>query len=232
VSDAGIHNDNLAQYTSQYIESGSWKRQRVICILPAGKSVPTRVALAWRSLIFPPNQAAHFIATEGAEVGQAYSDAIAGILAHPELSQWEYLLCVEHDNLPAPDGLIKLIRQMEKHPEYSAIGGLYFTKGEGGVPQIWGDPNDPVTNFRPQPPKAGELVECCGTGQGFTLFRLSMFKDEKIARPWFRTKCSLEEGVGTQDLAFWSEARKHGHRCAIDCAVPVGHLDSSTNVVW
>lgn len=233
MSDAGQHNDNLELSTARYIESGSWKKQRVICILPAGKSIPTRVALAWRNLIIPPNQPAHFVAVDGAEVGQAYSDTIAGILAHPELSTWEYVLCVEHDNLPPPNGLVKLIARMEAHPELSAIGGLYWTKGPEGVPQVWGDSKDPVPNFRPQPPKAGELVECCGTGQGFTLFRLSMFKDERLRKPWFKTVNGIEEpGVGTQDLYFWGDARKYGYRCAIDCAVLVGHLDSNTGVVW
>jgi hypothetical protein len=232
MSDAGIHNDNLAQYTSNYIESGSWKKQRVICMLPAGKSIPTRVALAWRSLFLPPNQPAHFMATEGAEVGEAYSNAIAGILTHPDLSQWEYLLCLEHDNLPPPDGAVKLIKRLEQNPHLSAVGGLYHTKGEGGVPQIWGDPNDPVQNFRPQPPRPGELVECCGLGQGFTMFRLAMFKDERLRKPWFRTVCSLEEGIGTQDLYMWGDARKYGYRAAVDCACLVGHLDPASGIVW
>jgi len=232
VSDAGIKNDDLEKYSREYVESGSWKKQRVITILPAGKHIPTRVALAWRSLFMPPNQPAHFIATEGAEVGEAYSKAIADVLAHPDLGTWEYLLCVEHDNLPPPDGAVKLIKQLEKHPEFAAIGGLYWTKGENGVPQIWGDITDPVPNYRPAAPVPGQLVECYGTGQGFTMFRLQMFKDEKLAKPWFKTKCSMEEGVGTQDLAFWADARKYGYRCAIDCSVLVGHLDSGTNVVW
>lgn len=232
-SDAGIHNDELARWTSQYIESGSWKKQRVICILPAGKSIPTRVALSWRHLMIPPNQAAHFVAVDGAEVGEAYSTAIDQVLAHPELSQWEYLLCMEHDNLPPNDGLLKLIRRMEQHPELSAIGGLYWTKMETGVPQIWGDPTDPVLNYRPMPPKPGELVECCGVAQGFTLFRLSMFKDPKLPKPFFRTYTGLEgHGVGTQDLIFWNEARKLGYRCAVDCGVLVGHLDPATNIAW
>ena len=114
---------------------------------------------------------------------------------------------------------------MELHPEFSAIGGLYWLKGPGGHPQIWGDPSDPVVNFRPQPPDPnGGLVECCGTGMGFTLWRLSMFKDERLRRPWFKTIAG-KEGVGTQDLYFWGDARKHGYRCAIDCSVKVGHYD-------
>ena len=229
MSDAGIRNDSLELSTTTYLEGATWKRQRGICLLPAGKTIPTRVALAWRGMILPPNQPWHFMAIEGEEVGMAYNRAIEQILAHPDLSQWEYILTVEHDNLMPSDGVLKLIKRLDEHPELDCVGGLYWTKGEGGVPQIWGDPKDPVVNFRPQPPVPGELVECCGTGMGFNLWRLDMFK--KLPKPWFETKASAN-GVGTQDLAFWGEARKHGHRCAIDCGVLVGHLDPSTGIVW
>ena len=124
---------------------------------------------------------------------------------------------------PSPAALLKLIARMEKHPEYSCIGGLYWTKGYGGVPQIWGDPRDPVLNFRPQPPVPGQLVECCGTGMGFNLWRLDMFRDPDLRKPWFKTQ--TEGGVATQDLYFWSDARRHGYRCAVDCSVQVGHYD-------
>lgn len=194
-------------------------------LIPAGATIPTKVYLSHCGLVFPPNQAAHRMAAIGMEVGEAFSNSIAEILAHPDLSQWEFLLTIEHDNIPPQDGLVKLIHQMELHPEFSAIGGLYWLKGPNGHPQIWGDPNDPVLNFRPQPPDPnGGLVECCGTGMGFTLWRLSMFKDERLRRPWFKTVAGAE-GVGTQDLYFWGDARKHGYRCAIDCSVRVGHYD-------
>jgi hypothetical protein len=122
---------------------------------------------------------------------------------------------------------------MEKNPHLACIGGLYWTKGFGGQPQIWGDPTDPVTNFRPIPPRAGELVECCGTGMGFNLFRISMFKDKRLRRPWFKTLTGIEgTGQGTQDLYFWGDARKYGYRCAIDCSVLVGHYDFENDYVW
>ena len=120
---------------------------------------------------------------------------------------------------------------MHKHPEYACIGGLYWTKGEGGVPQIWGDAKDPVINFRPQPPVPGELVECVGTGMGFNLWRISMFKDERLRRPWFKTLAGAE-GVGTQDLYFWNDARAAGYRAAVDCSVLVGHYDKTTGINW
>lgn len=222
--ESGRHNVDLIKSTSRIISGGSWKKQRTVMLIPAGATIPTKVYLSHCALVFPPNQAAHRMAAIGMEVGEAFSNAIAEIIGHPELGQWEYLLTIEHDNTPPVDGLVKLIKRMEDHPEFACIGGLYWTKGESGVPQIWGDPKDPVMNFRPQPPVPGQLVECCGTGMGFNLWRLKMFKDERLRRPWFKTVAG-KDGVGTQDLHFWSDARKYGYRCAIDCDVLVGHYD-------
>jgi hypothetical protein len=210
----------------------TWKKTRVVVVVPAGESIPAKVYLSHCSLIFPPNQAHYRILALGQEVGDAYSNCIQAILDHAELSTWEYILTMEHDNAPPPDGLLKLIERMEEHPEFACIGGLYWTKGEGGVPQIWGDVKDPVLNFRPQIPVPNQLVECYGTGMGFNLWRMSMFKDKKLKKPWFRTRASAEEGVGTQDLMFWQEARKHGYRCAIDCGVLVGHYDQANDLMW
>jgi len=224
---SGENNKNLKGTHARLMRGGSWRKQRIVCILPAADLVPAKCVLSWWNLAFPPNQGVVKILALGMEVGDAYSSAIEGVLAHPDLSQWEYILTVEHDNAPPSDGVVKLVEQMENHPEFAAIGGLYFTKGASGVAQIWGDVRDPQLNFRPQPPDPnGGLVECCGTGMGFTLYRMSLFKDERIKRPWFRTLNGKDgQGVGTQDLTMWTEARKYGYRCAIDCSCKTGHYD-------
>ena len=227
----GKHGLDIEKTTARLIRGASWKKQRVVVVIPAGPSIPAKVALTHWNLIFPPNNGVIRILAQGMEVGEAYSAAIEQVITHPELKDWEYLLTLEHDNCPPSDGLLKLIEKMDEHPEYSCIGGLYFTKGETGVAQIWGDPKDPVMNFRPMPPEDNELIECCGTGMGFNLWRLSMFKDEKLRKPWFKTIAGTE-GVGTQDLYAWSDFRKHGHRCAVDCSVKVGHFDTSTEICW
>lgn len=211
---------------ARLIKGASWKRQRIVVIVPAGDSIPAKVYLSHVNLAFPPNNGVVRILAQGMEVGEAYTSAIEQVLAHPDLKDWEYLLTLEHDNAPPADGVVKLIEQMEAHPEFACIGGLYFTKGYGGVAQIWGDPSDPVLNFRPQVPRETGLQECCGTGMGFNLWRLSMFRDGKLRRPWFKTLNGSDgTGIGTQDLYFWADARKHGYRCAIDCEVRVGHYD-------
>lgn len=230
---AGAHNADLSKSRIRLAKTGAWKKQRIVVIVPAGEKIRAEAALSWIGLAFPPNNGAVRILAQGLEVGEAYSQTIENVLAHPDLSTWEYILTLEHDNIPPVDGVVKLVEQMEQHPEYACIGGLYFTKGEGGVPQIWGDPKDPVVNFRPQlPDPNGGLVECCGTGMGFNLWRMSMFKDKALRKPWFKTLNGKGgEGVGTQDLFFWGDARKHGYRCAIDCSVKVGHIDD-TGFIW
>jgi len=228
----GEHNRDLAKTSARLIKGSSWKKQRIVVILPSADMMSSKVALTHWNLIFPPNNGVVRILAQGMEVGHAYSEAIQGILDHPDLSQWEYILTLESDNTPPQDGVIKLLEKMEAHPEFACVGGLYFTKGEGGCAQIWGDPKDPVLNFRPQIPDVnGGLVECCGTGMGFNLWRISMFRDERLRRPWFKTLAGAE-GVGTQDLYFWGDARKYGYRCAIDCSVRVGHYDINTDTNW
>lgn len=229
--DFGRHNADPDMSRGRILQGASWKKQRIVVMIPSASMMPAKVALSHWNMIFPPNQAVYRMLCLGMEVGDAYSQAIEQVLAHPDLSQWEYILTVEHDNIPPPDGVLKLIERMDTHPELACIGGLYWTKGEGGVPQIWGDPSDPVLNYRPQPPQPNTLQECCGTGMGFNLWRLSMFKDPRLRKPWFKTIAGVE-GVGTQDLYAWNDFRKHGYRCAIDTSVLVGHYDHQADICW
>ena len=227
----GINNADLNNTGARLIKGASWKKQRIVCVIPADAMIPAKVALSLWNLIMPPNNGCVRILAQGMEVGEAYSSAIAQVLAHPQLNDWEYLLTIEHDNLPPQDGVLKLLETLEARPELACVSGLYFTKGEGGCAQICGDPNDPILNYRPQVPRPETVQECCGTGMGFAVWRLSMFKDERIEKPWFKTEKG-PGGVSTQDLAFWSKARKFGHRCAVDTRVKVGHLDSQSGMVW
>lgn len=227
----GKHNGDMAGTSARLLKGGSWKRQRVIVVLPADAMIPAKVALSHWNLIFPPNNGVVRLLALGMEVGDAYSKAIESVLAHPDLKDWEFLCTLEHDNLPPQDGVLALIETLENHPEFSAASSLYFTRGEGGVAQAWGDPRDPQLNFRPQVPRVNEIMEVCGIGMGMAIFRLSMFKDARLAKPWFKTQKG-PGGVSTQDLAFWSDARKYGYRCCVDCRVRTGHMEISTGMIW
>lgn len=227
----GKHGFDLSKTSERLRKDGAWKKQRIVVIMPADKLMSVRVALSHMNLIFPPNNAVYRMITVGAEVGSAYSETIEAVLASPELSQWEYILTIESDNMPPVDGVLKLLKDMDEHPEYACIGGLYFCKGEGGCAHIWGDPKDPVLNFRPQVPIPNTIQECCGSSMGFHLWRMSMFKDERLRKPWFKTVAG-KDGVGTQDLYAWSDFRKYGYRTAVDTSITVGHWDEASQTLW
>lgn len=225
----GAHNAQIDSAIKRLDYAGVYKDLSTIIIIPGFGQMPTKCVASWMNMVTPPNQKCFRIWALGMEVGEAFSQTIANIIAHPELSKFKYILTLEHDNTVPPDGLVKLLARMEAHPEFACIGGLYWTKGPDGVPQIWGDPRAAdQPNFRPQKPVSGQLVECVGTGMGFNVWRLDMFKDTRLRRPWFKTIAG-NEGVGTQDLYAWSDFRKYGYRCAIDCDVLVGHYDLAGN---
>jgi hypothetical protein len=227
----GINNGSPGKTRQRLEKSAAWKRQRIVVIIPAGSSISTKVYLSHVNLAFPPNNGVARIVAEGMEVGEAYSQAIENVLAHPELGTWEYILTLEHDNLVPPDAVLRLLEHMEENPKLSWISALYYTRGEGGVAQIWGDPKDPVLNFRPQMPDInGGLIRCNGTGMGCALWRMKMFKDKHLRKPWFVTQ--KRDGVATQDLYFATDAVKNGHKCAVACDVKVGHLDIKTGIIW
>lgn len=227
VPDLGHHNADLTASLSRLNKEGAYSDLSCVVLIPAFGTVPTKVLASWWNSYFPPNQTVHKLFAVGMEVGEAFSQTIEHILADPTLGKCKYLITVEHDNIGPPDGFVRLLQHMHNHPEFSGIGGLYWTKGHGGVPQIWGDPKDPIMNFRPQrPDPEGGLVECNGTGMGYNAWRMDMFRDDRLRKPWFKTTNGTEgQGVATQDLYFWNDAKKHGHRCAIACDVKVAHYD-------
>jgi hypothetical protein len=153
------------------------------------------------------------------------------ILDNPQLSQFKYLLTVEDDNIPPPDGLLKLY---ESIGDYDVVGGLYWTKGEGGQPMIYGNPNQSPLNFVPQHVQENVLQHCNGLGMGFNLWKMDVFR--RLEKPWFETKQSWDPNTGvkcyTQDLWAYERMARLGMKVACDNRVKVGHLDVENDVVW
>jgi hypothetical protein len=240
VPDTGRHNQDLQISSDRIINSGVYQDLSTIIICPTRGQIPAKVVQSWMGLLRPMNQKVIGpLFAIGLEVAEAYNQLIQMILGSPELSSWKYILTIEEDNAPPPDGLLKLYESIEGKidgKKYDVIGGLYWTKGEGGMPMIYGSPEIMPKNFIPQPPKTGEVVECNGLGMGFNLFRMDVFKNEKLRKPWFKTEQSYTQGVGvkcyTQDLYFFENAGLNGLKFACDCRVLVGHLDYNNDIMW
>jgi len=235
--EVGIHNADLESARTRLIQGDSYRDCSTVCIIPTrgGRSLHPRVVQSWFNLMPPMNQKFARLFATGMEVGDAYSQTLEQILANPELSKWKYLLTMEDDNLPPPDGLLRLLESIQN---YDAVGGLYWTKGPGGQPMIYGDPREMPRNFRPQLVVPDQVQPCNGLGMGFTLFRMKMFKNKNIKWPLFKTRQEWLPGQGTanmtQDLAAFQQLAGLGYKFASDNRVKVGHMevDSEEGLVW
>ena len=233
----GINNANLEKTKNVLIQGSSYKDLSTICIIPSRGQMATKVVQCWFGMMMPMNQKFIRITVVGMEVGAAYNSAVETILANPELSKWKYMLTLEDDNTPPPDGLLKLYENMDK---FDAIGGLYFIKGIRAPAMIYGDPNVFPKNFIPQLPILdkdgnGTVQQCNGLGMGFTLFKIDMFKDPRLSRPFFETVQRIDnQGVKcyTQDLHFFERVGNLGYKFACDGRVKVGHYDYENDIFW
>lgn len=230
----GTQNEDLAKANARLTASKSYKDLSTVIVVPTrgGRSLCPRFVSAISGLLRPMNQQCYGpIYMSGMEVGHAFNSAIEMILGNPTLAKFKYLLTVEDDNILPPDGLLRLYESIE---EYDVVGSLYWTKGEGGQPMIYGNPSIMPLNFVPQQVQPETVQRCNGTGMGGTLMKLDMFK--KMEKPWFETKQSWDPNTGvkcyTQDLYFYEKVIKGGGKIAVDTRVKTGHLDIENDHIW
>jgi hypothetical protein len=214
-------------------KSQTYRDLSTVCIIPTRGVVPAKVVQSWWALMVPMNQ--KFIRTFviGMEVGAAYTQAIEQILQNPVLRKWKYILTLEEDNMPPPDGLLKLYEDMD---DFDVVGGLYWTKGDAGQPMIYGDTKMKEMNFIPQVPQPETVQECNGLGMGFNLYKMDIFRDPRVPRPYFKTLQEFVPGIGgrgySQDLYFYEGIGKLGYKVGCDTRIKVGHYDLENDIVW
>lgn len=230
---SGYHNRDIDESAERLEKAKTYKDLSTIIICPTRGQIPAKVVQSWMGLMRPMNQKVIGpLFAIGMEVGSAYNSMIENILANPELSNWKYILTIEEDNMPPADGLLRLYESIDK---YDVVQGLYWTKGEGGQPMIYGDPSVMPKNFIPQKPIKDTVQHCNGLGMGFNLFKLEIFKNPDLPRPWFKTVQEIVNGGArayTQDLYFYENAAKFGYRFACDTRVKVGHYDINNDIIW
>jgi hypothetical protein len=157
----GAHNGSDA--TVGRLEKGkTYQDLSTIIICPTRGQIPAKVVQSWMNMMRPMNQKVIGpMFAIGLEVGAAYNSMIEQILQNPDLAQWKY----------------------------DVIGGLYWTKGEEGQPMIYGDPAVMPKNFIPQIPRPDTVQPANGLGMGFNLWKLDIFKDDRLDKgKWFKTE--------------------------------------------
>lgn len=225
--EVGHHNADLSRARDRLMKGATYRDLSTVIVVPTRGTMRAEVVRNWWSMWMPMNQKVVRWFVIGMEVGEAYTAAIENILANDDLKDWRYVLTLEEDNLPPPDGLLKLYEELEALPkDYAAVSGLYWTKGDGGQPMAYGNPQDsPLQNFIPWLPDADSTTQVYGIGMGFALWRMEFFKDERLPRPLFLTAPNH-----TQDLYACGEAGKHGWKFAVTTKVLVGHIDQEGQV--
>jgi hypothetical protein len=228
----GKHNEDLEKSIVRVDQSKMYQDLSTVIICPTRGLFPTRVVQSWMKLLRPINQnVLGPIFGESMNVDDAYNALVKYVLGNPVLSQCKYILTIEEDNLPPPDGLLKLYENMDK---YDGIGGLYWSKSEDGFPMLFGDPELGILDSKPQKPEIGKVQHVNALGMGFNLFKMDMFR--KVPEPWFETVEKFDRVDGslqlTQDFYFYRKAGSLGYKFACDCRILVGHLDVKADKVY
>jgi hypothetical protein len=234
----GRHNSGIEKSVERLETAVGYKNLSTIVITPTrgGASLSPKWVSSMMALVKPMNQ--KFIGPvffAGFEVGEAYNKAVQMIFAEPKLANIKYMLTWEDDVIPQPDALLKLYETQIKTGA-DVVSALYWNKGEDGQPMIYGDINDPVPNFRPQKPVKDGIIECYGTGMGFTLYDLDQFKTKVPGPNWFETVAEWQQGEGvrqaTQDLEYAYKLSKAGGKFVVNCAAKAAHYDCENDILW
>jgi len=145
-------------------------------------------------------------------------------------SEMDYILMYDDDMLLPPDMAVKMIEDMENHPEIDVLAPLAFMRSaphyavmytvkEGYDPVRREDYfiNHWVVNY----PK-DKLVECDAVGFGAVIIKMSMVK--RMTKPYFMSTSPTGE-----DILFCVNARKQANaRIFMDTRIKLGHMGDPT----
>jgi len=139
----GEHNRDVDKSVKRLENSKSYRDLSTVIICPTRGVIPAKVVQSWLSLIKPMNQKiVGPLFAIGMEVGEAYNSMFEMVVNHPVFKDWKYILTIEEDNMPPPDGLMKLYESMD---QFDVVQGLYWTKGETGQPMCYDDQTEILT---------------------------------------------------------------------------------------
>lgn len=229
----GRHNADLKASAERLKRLSSYKDLSTICIVPNGGLISAVVAENWLSHTSQMNQKFLRIMVIGMEKNFGFNSTIENILMTPKLNEFKYILTLEEDTIAPLDGLHKLFESIQN---FDVVGGLAFTKGEEGHPIVYGDPRVfPHTMTRVNTVYPEVVQPCFGIGTNYTLFRLDIFKDERLKRPWFNPDPRRQTGKKPNldiDYNLFDQLHKLNYKVACDTRVRLGRFDIESGLIW
>ena len=229
---SGRHNADLNLSAMRLNIAHSAQDLSTICLIPNDGLLSAVIVERWLGQVSQMNQKFVRLPIINPDKYFALNGSIENILATPKLNEFKYILTMEQDSLPPFDGLIRLFESMDN---FDVVGGLLYTKGEESKPMIYGHPQMIPSSYTPVSPMGEGIQPCLGLGTGFTLFKLDIFKNPLLTKPWFRSNPGFEVGKPTNvhpDMYLFENLHKLGYKVACDTRIKVGHFDAKNDIVW
>jgi predicted SAM-dependent methyltransferase len=99
----------------------------------------------------------------------------------------QFVLLIDDDVMPPPDGLMKMLRLWKSHPKYKIISGVYWSKSDPTMPLIFkGNLQSSFWDWTVQ-----DIIPVDGAGAGFLFVDIEVFK--KMSKPWFSCEYFFED---------------------------------------
>lgn len=212
------------------VEGPKYENKSVVSIVPTRGFVHCLAAQSYCNLQYPINHKHRGpLFVMGMEVDAAYEGAVQQIV--DKMGDYAYILTME-DDMAIPS--MALLMLVDAIGEYDGISACYTRKKPNSPPHIYGDPNVPG-DWSPLEVdlEKQEVVECNAIPMGFSLYKMSLFKD--VSKPWFKSEQMVEDGERkriSQDLYFCMKAREAGKRFAVHCGVQCGHIDNDKGLMF
>jgi hypothetical protein len=204
------------------------RRGLAFCVPLSGRPVPYQWALSVPGLPDPPN----FYILRFHTVGKRTDIARNEMVEAAQSANCRLLYFVDDDTVPPVHGLVRLIYDLENHPEIDVVSGIYVSKQDPPAPVVFKKAGDgPFWDWT-----VSDTFEVEEIGLGCALIRMSVF--DKLAKPYFTfekkpvtwggVKYNLETW---EDLYFCQKLHEAGCRILVDSSVLCLHCDIGTGKV-
>jgi hypothetical protein len=264
-SKAELEDDSIPQYTNKLIDSTvKTYTSRMLLATPTTGIIRMEWAAARYGMAIPSN----FSKIDMQQYMSSYmpirytiADAQNMIINEAVTKNYEWLVLIEDDTIPPPDGMIKFNEYIRSR-EYPVVSGLYFTRSDPADPMVYrGRGNSFYTDW-----KLGDKVMVDGVPTGMLLLSVDLLRaiwndapeymcgEYKIRRvmdtpvkTWFNEESNAQETLtGTSDLDFctniieggylakagWPELQKEQFPFLVDTSLYCKHIDRGTGVQY
>lgn len=190
---------------------------------------PTHVnwCMSMLNMRWPINQSTK----RGIIVGEDVAQARNNFVLEAQAVDAKYLFFVDDDVLVPPNTPIELINQMDRHPEWDMLTGVYVTKTDPPEPVLFGGKVGSAGVHWDW--EIGTQFPVWASGMGCALIRMTAF--DKFPAPWFAFTheaegvTSKEEG---EDIYFCRKLMEAGGTIMADGSILCGHVNIQTNEIF